>query len=61
MGDVANDAAHLSKHGNRVLFRDHALMVSAVFKDNLNEHNPPFSPGMRHELLPRRRHKRGDE
>lgn len=38
MGDVVNDAAHLSHHGNRG-WQDHPLMVSKVFHDNLNEHN----------------------
>lgn len=38
MGDVVNAASHLAHYGNRSPF-DRALMVSTVFRGNLNEHN----------------------
>lgn len=38
MGDAVNEASHLSKYGNKG-WGEHAIMVSTVFKNNLNEHN----------------------
>ena len=38
MGDVVNDASHLAGYGNKT-YSDRTLMVSDVFRDNLNEHN----------------------
>lgn len=38
MGDVVNEASHLCGHGNKA-WGDRTLMVSAVFRNNLNDEN----------------------
>lgn len=38
MGDVVNEASHLSHWGNRT-WSDEPLMVSSVFHSNMNDHN----------------------